>query len=262
MSFTEAREILLEEYQTEVDERRFLEQADRLVDIIYEDPTTLAAAAEDLGLEIQEAGPFGRNGGLGVADNSEVVQASFSDLVLLQGAASDPIDLDDNHLVIIRVKEHFPQAVRPLEEVRDEVVAAILQDRAMEAAKATAEALLAEVSGGGDMALLAEERSLELLALEAATRASAEVPADLRTQLFKMPAPTETESQYELVELSNGYAVVRLDSVVDGVVSEQEAIKAENYKRRLDNATASAEIYAFLRMLRSQSEIEVYEDRL
>ncbi len=62
MTFTEAREILLDEYQAEADERRFLEQADRLVDIIYEDPTTLNAAAEDLGLEVQEDGPFGAAG--------------------------------------------------------------------------------------------------------------------------------------------------------------------------------------------------------
>jgi hypothetical protein len=77
-----------------------------------------------------------------------------------------------------------------------------------------------------------------------------------------MQAPAEGEAQLEVVELSDGYAVVRLDTVVDGTLSEEDALKQENYKRRLDNSTATAEIYAFLRMLRSQSQIEVYEDRL
>jgi peptidyl-prolyl cis-trans isomerase D len=180
MSYAEAREILLEEYQAEADDRRFLEQADRLVDIIYEDPTTLAAAAEVLGLEVQEAGPFGRLGGEGIASNPEVIKAAYSDMVLLQGAASDPIDLGDNHLVVIRVKEHFPQALKPLEEVRDEVIAAIVRERALEAARSTAEILLAEVSAGADMGAVAEANGFELLSLEAATRTSPEVPADLR----------------------------------------------------------------------------------
>jgi len=262
MSYTEARDILLNEYQAEADDRRFLEQADRLVDIIYEDPTTLAAAAEELGLEIKEAGPFGRGGGEGIAANPEVIKAAYSDLVLLQGAASDPIDLGDNHMVVIRVKEHFPQALKPLEEVRDDVIAAIVQQRAMEAARAQAEGLLADIQSGADMSVLAEENGLELLSLEAATRTSAEVPSDLRNHLFRMPSPPAGEPEYEVVELSNGYAVVRLDNVIDGELNEEEALKQENYKRRLDNSTASAEIYAFLRMLRSQSEIQVYEDRL
>ncbi|NNJ64616.1 MAG: hypothetical protein HKP16_03550, partial [Xanthomonadales bacterium] len=126
MTYAEAREILLAEYQAEADERRFLEQADRMIDIIYEDPTTLSAAAEELGLAVQEAGPFSRNGGeLGVAANMEVVNAAFSDLVLAQGAVSDPVDLGTNHIVVVRLKEHLPEALKPLEEVRDEVIAAV-----------------------------------------------------------------------------------------------------------------------------------------
>jgi len=121
MTFTEAREILLSEYQAEADERRFLEQADRMIDIIYEDPTTLDTAALDLGLEVQEAGPFSRAGGDGIAANGEAVKAAFSDLVLLQEVVSDPVDLGENHLVMIRLKKHLPEALMPLEEVRDQV---------------------------------------------------------------------------------------------------------------------------------------------
>ena len=62
MSFDEAREILLEEFYAEENERRFLEQADRLVDLIYEDPTTLETAADLMELEIRTAGPFSRAG--------------------------------------------------------------------------------------------------------------------------------------------------------------------------------------------------------
>ena len=119
MSFEEAREILLQEYIAEQQDRQYLEQADRLVDLIYEDPTTLSAAAEALALQVQELGPFGRTDGQGLAANQAVVEAAFSELVLAQGSVSEPVDIGENHMVMIRLKEHLPEAVKPFESVRE-----------------------------------------------------------------------------------------------------------------------------------------------
>jgi peptidyl-prolyl cis-trans isomerase D len=262
MSFTEARDILATEYRVEAEERRFLEQADRMVDIIYEDPTTLSAAAEELGLEVQQAGPFGRLGGEGVAANPDVVSAAFSDLVLAQGAVSDPIDLHENHMVLIRLKEHLPQALLPLEEVRERVVASVRRERAMKAAEATAQEMLDALKQGAEIQPLAEARALELIQVEAATRTSAEVDASLRDQVFLMEAPAEGGVVTQVVELPEGYALVQLEGVTDGVLSDEEAIRMQAYQRRIANGSASAEAMGFLRMLRAQSTIEVFEDRL
>jgi len=262
MSFAEARDILLAEYWAEAEERRFLEQADRLVDIIYEDPTTLSAAAEELGLEVREAGPFGRLGGEGLAANPEVVNAAFSDLVLSQGAVSDPIDLGENHIVMIRVRDHRPSALLPLEDVRDRVAASVRHQRAMEAAEATAREMLAALQTGGDMQTLAESHALQLVAAEAATRDSRDIDATLRDQVFLMEAPEEGGQVLQVIELDNGYAVVRLEGVTDGTLGDEDAIRKQSYQRRIANASASAEAEGFLRLLRAQSTIEVFEDRL
>ncbi len=262
MTFAEARPILVEEYEADQNERRFLEQADRLVDIIYEDPTTLDTAASELGLEIQQAGPFGRLGGEGIAANSAIVKASFSDLVMLQGVVSDPINLDDNHLVVIRMKEYLPEAQLPLDEVRDQVVQSVRRQRAMEAARVQADEILAQVASGADLAEVGAENELEVLALEAASRTDPGVPRDLLQKLFLIKAPGEEGPVNEVLELSDGYAVVQLQSVTDGVLSAADVVAAQNYIRRITNATANNEVFSFMRMLRSQSEIKVYEDRL
>jgi peptidyl-prolyl cis-trans isomerase D len=263
MTFTEARDILLAEYRAEADERRFLEQADRLIDIIYEDPTTLSAAAEELGLEVREAGPFGRLGGdQGVAANPDVVAAAFSDLVLSQGAVSDPIDLGENHILLIRLKQHLPEALKPLEEVRDQVAESVRRHRAMQAAQATAQELLGSIEGGAGIAELAESNGFELIEADAARRTSAEIDPTLRNQVFLMEAPGEDGRVTQVVELDEGYAVVQLDKVTEGTLPEDDAVRKLTYSRRVTNGSASAETIAFLRMLREQSTIEVYEDRL
>ena len=266
MTFTEARDILLQEYQAEADERRFLEQADRLVDIIYEDPTTLSAAAEELDLQVQEAGPFGRLGGAeGIAANPEVVTAAFSDLVLSQGVVSDPIDLGENHIVLIRLKEHLPETLRPLEEVRDQVVAAVRRERAMAAARETAQDVLAQLQAGEgapSMVQLADQLGLELVEAEGVRRDSTFTDPELRDQMFLIEAPAEGGQVTQVVELDDGYAVVQLESVTPGELSEEDAVRRLTYSRRISNGSASAETIGFLRMLREQSTIEVYEDRL
>ena len=262
MTFAEARPVLLAEYQEEEDERRFIEQADRLVDIIYEDPTTLEAAADELDLVVNEAGPFSRAGGEGIAANSEAVKASFSDLVLLQGAVSDPVDVGENHLVMILLKEHLPEAVMALDEVRDQVVQSVRQQRAMEAAEARAEEFLALAVAGTDLSVIAADNGLEVLEAEAIMRDDAETRADLRKELFQMDVPGEGGPLTEILELSDGYAVVTLQSVSDGELLEEDVLKTQSFNRRLANSTASSETFGFLRMLRSQSEITIFEDRL
>jgi len=262
MTYTEARDILATEYRVEADEVRFLEQADRLVDIIYEDPTTLSAAAEELGLEIKQAGPFGRLGGAGIAANQDVVSAAFSDLVLAQRSVSDPIDLGDNHMVLLHLREHLPEALMPLEQVRERVVESIRRQRALDAAAATSQELLAALEAGEDMQALAEARELEFVEADAATRTSGELDTTLRDQVFLMEAPAEGGSVTQVLELTDGYAVVRLERVTDGTLGDEDALRKAGYERRIANATASAEAMGFLRMLRAQSTIEIFEDRL
>ncbi len=262
MTFAEAHPVLLEEYEADQNERRFLEQADRLVDIIYEDPTTLDAAATELGLEIQQAGPFGRLGGEGIAAIPAVVKTSFSDLVMLQGVVSDPVDLADNHLVVIRMKEYLPEALLPLDEVRDQVVQSVRKQRAMKAAQARADEILAQVASGADPSELGADNELEVLVVEAATRTDRDVPQDLLRQLFLIKAPGEKGPVNEVLELADGYAVVQLQSVSDGVLSAADVMKSQTYIRRITNATANSEVYGFMRMLRNQSEIKIFEERL
>jgi peptidyl-prolyl cis-trans isomerase D len=263
MSYTEAREILVEEYIAEADERRFLEQADRLVDIIYEDPTTLDAAANELGLEVREAGPFGRAGDDSfIGGNMEVVTASFSDLVLGQGVVSDPIDLGENHIVLVRLKEHLPQAQLPLEEVREQVVASVRQQIGMERASATAESLLGSLQGGADIAELANSEGLELVESEDTARRSPLVDARLRDEVFLLERPDDSGPVLAVVELDNGYAAVQLNSVTDGELTNEDEMRKRAYMRRGSISSGNTETIGFLKMLRDQSVIEVYEDRL
>jgi peptidyl-prolyl cis-trans isomerase D len=263
MSFEEARPVLIAEHQEEEAEREFLDRADRLVDLIYEDPTTLESAALDMGLEIQRAGPFSRAGGDGIAANPEVLRAAFSDLVLLQGSVSDPVDLGENHIALLRLAKHLPAATQPLEAVRDQVVAILREQHAQDAARASAEAMLAALDGeGATLESAAAAAGLEMTVVEAATRRDAEPDGRVVQEIFRLAAPEEGATVRAVVEASNGFALVELQAVTSGSLPETPGQLGLSYRRQLANAAASVEALAMVRQLRDQATVEVYEDNL
>lgn len=263
MSFDEARMQLVGEYEEEAAQRAFLEQADRLVDLIYEDPTTLESAAMVMDLPVNTAGPFGRAGGEGVAATAEVVEASFSDLVLLQGSVSDPVNIDENRLVMIRLSEHLPVALKPLAEVRDAIVATLNDNLALDTAEAQATELLASLqSGAGDFEALATEAGLEYANHEAIKRFSNIPDSTLVQEIFRLQVPAEDANIQVVLPTSKGFAVVELDSVADGEIETGALLAQQQYERVLANSNASKEASALMRQLRENADVKVFEERI
>jgi peptidyl-prolyl cis-trans isomerase D len=89
--FDEVKAELTKQYLESERERIYSDLSGKLTDAIYQDPTSLAAAAKDLGLSLQKTGLFTRTGGEGIAANPAVVKAAFSNAVLTEGNTSDAV---------------------------------------------------------------------------------------------------------------------------------------------------------------------------
>ncbi len=262
-SFEEARMTLVNEYQEDVASRAFLEQADRLVDLVYEDPTTLESAAMVLEIPVNVVGPFTRGGGEGVADTPEVVEAAYSDLVLLQGSVSDPVNLDEDRLVMIKLREHLPAALKSLEEVRGEIIAVLADNLARDDANNKATELLAALQGGEtDLETLATDAGVEYARHELVKRNASVPDATLVQEVFRLQAPTDDARTQAVLPTTNGFAVVDLDLVVPGELRSGSPLERQQYERVIANGAASHEAFALVRQLRAAAEIEVFEDRI
>ncbi len=262
MDFEAAREVLLEEAQQEQAERQFLELADRLVDIVYEDPTTLEAASLDMGLEIQTEGPFTRNGGFGVSAEPEVLAAAFSDLVLEQGSASDLIELSPTRAVVLRVLNHEPVRAQTLDEVREQVQSLLRQERASELARVQAESMLVRLETGEELAAIAEEAGLVVVTVPAARRQSMSPDPVAVQNVFKLPRPAEDGESYHVVDAANGSALVILRAVTDGVADEASGFGSLQAGQMMGTVVGSVESIGLVRQRREAASIPVFEDRV
>ena len=244
-------------------ERGFNELIGRLVDQVYRNPSSLGPAAREAGLPVQKAGPFIRGGGEGIAANPAVQRAAFSDALVQDGTVSDPIEIDANHSVLIRVTAHQPERERPLTEVRDQVVAAIRADRARQAVLAEADAVVAEVVAGKALAEVSEERGWQHMALPGMRRGMPMPSAEANEAIFAAPEPAEGGVSAGRVLQGDGsivvYAVTR---VVPGDVAEASAEERDMITAQLSRMAGDEDAMALLRALRKRMYITRIEARL
>jgi peptidyl-prolyl cis-trans isomerase D len=183
--------------------------------------------------------------------------------VLLQGLVSDPVNLDENRLVMIKLKEHLPVAVRPLAEVRDEIITTLSDKLARENAEAKAYELLAALQTlDSDVETLATESGLEFGLHEEIKRNTSVPDAKLVQEVFRMKAPAAETTVQEVLPTSNGFALVVLTSVVRGSLEGDQMLAARQYVRVIENGNASQETNAIMSQLRAAADIEVFEDRI
>lgn len=248
-SLESMRPELVRELKAQQVEQRFVEVSKQLEDSAFE-ASDLAQPAQELGLMVQTTEPFGRDGGQGIAANRQVVQAAFSDEVLVDGANSSVIELDPDTSIALRVKEHLQPAAIPLADVRDDIVEQLQQSLAAERAREKGERLLADLRDG-------KQTDGQWQTIEAAGRNQEGVAPALLQQVFRMPRPAEQgKPSYAGVALSNGdYAVVRLNGVNEPEASLSDEEKL-NFRRFLASRMGQQDFAAFRQKLQAQAEIE------
>ena len=242
-------------------ERAFNELSGKLVDAIYKNPSSLEPAAKSLGLVVQTTPAFPRSGGPGIAADQKVLRAAFSDTLVRDGTASDPIELSPTRTVLIRVIEHQPEAALPLSQVGDAVVMAIRADRQRKAAESAADALVkaAKVSG-----LPAAAAAAALVMGEANdVRRGSPVPSrDAVEAFFRVPRPQDNLIPVGKTEAGGQFIVFAIRAVRDGDIGQVTEEERAQLRQQLSQASGSQAQEAFVRAARGKYKIKVAEDRL
>ncbi len=259
----EVRSEVERELRIEKAQKRYLDELERLSNLVFENPDALEPAAEALGLTIQESDWIDRRGGQGVFADPKVLEAAFSQEVLKDGYNSVPIEVSKTEAVVVRLKAHRPARVKPLEQVRAQVEQALRQEKAGALLQQRAEEFMARVRAGEAPEAVAEALGGRWQRVEAVGRSGApELPMEVLRTAFRLPRPSEGPSMDEVALAGGDRAVVLVFAVHDADASTLDDATRVRYRDALRQAFGGDEFNALLQALKAEAEIERYLDRL
>ncbi|WP_109078106.1 peptidylprolyl isomerase [Aggregatibacter kilianii] len=220
----------------------------RVAEKAFEDSSSLQAAAEAGGVKVQETGYFSRKDIPAALNYPNVISAIFDSDISQGGSNSEPMNVGDQHSVVIRVLEHKAESVKSLDEAKNEITTRLKRQKAEAVVLAEANKLVQELDSG---------KTIERLKFGSQQRLVFAENNDpmLHNAVFAMPKPAEGKTVYQAAKESKGdVVIIALDKVVDGALSEQEQ---QQFAVQLERAAQMALQNDLLNALRAKAKIEI-----
>ncbi len=220
---------------------RFNSEQDRLQEQLETGGASFDALVEEFNLRRGEVENFERGaGGLPLGSDVTLNREVFSDALITQRRIGGPVQLAEDRVTIFRVEEHRPAATRPLEEVRDEIVAALIRERGAAAAMEAANKAVNDLASGRSLDQVAAALKVKAEPARFIGRGSPDLPVELRDAVFTAPRPAEGAPVRQALKMEDGTVAVfqvtdsRVQSALDvpQLVELRTQRELQRYTRR------------------------------
>ncbi|HTR00914.1 MAG TPA: SurA N-terminal domain-containing protein [Candidatus Acidoferrum sp.] len=261
-SFEARKAELLRDLKQKAAETAFKSKVEELKTLAFESPD-LKEAAGKLQLAIQTTGPFTRSNGGGIAAEAAVREGAFKVEVKDQGLNSEVITLGTDRSVVLRVTNHQPAQVKPLEVVRGEVEVTLRQQKAAAQAKTLGESILDGVKKGASIDSLLATQKLTWVPLDNIERAEPKLNPEITNHVFAMARPETGKTAPDGFALRAGdYAVVELTSVTDGTTADMKEAETQNMSNFMTQAAGANDFTAYMKSIEARAKIKGKETQL
>lgn len=262
--FAEVRSQVSKAFAQQQAEQVFADNSEKLSNLTYANPGSLDVAAKTLGLQVKTSALFDKNGGKDdVTANPKIIAAAFS-AVVLGGNNSDVIELNPDRLIVLRVKQHVPAALKPFESVRAQVVQQLKDKAAQQKAESLGQQLLAQLQQGAATQPLLQKNGLQWKVAKEVSRYSTQAPAAVVNLAFRTPRPADdAHPAANGLQLPNGdYAVVKIMAVHDGAINDPAGSQKRIYREELQNDRGQLDYALYVKQQLSGAKIVINDKDL
>ena len=220
----------------------------RVAEKAFEDPSSLNAAAEVGGVKVQETSYFSRDDIPAELNYPNVISAVFDSDLSQGGSNSEPMNVGEQHSVVVRVLDHKPQSIKTLDEAKADITAHLKHQKAEAVVLAQAEQIVQNLSEGKSV------EGVKFGAEQTWVFAENKDPV-LNNTVFSMAKPEEGKTTYKAAGNANGdVVIIALDKVVDGKLTEQEQ---KQFAVQIEQLSQVSLQNSLLNALRAKAKIEI-----
>ena len=246
----EVKEEIMAEVRREKAAELYFDYQSQMNELAFEVADSLEDVAAIANLEAKQSDFFSRDTAPVALSNAAVIETIFAADFIADGVNSDAIELSNNNMVFVRVADYQPERIQTIDEVTEQINAAVTEEKAIEAAVAWANELETIVNENSDVETKLGEFDLTWEERKDVGRYAGNLPSNITTELFKM----SMQSPLQVVELNNGnVALVELLAVKQVESFDNSEVKAisqrlamgygqDNYTQVIAALKESAEI--------------------
>ncbi|HAT7071958.1 TPA: peptidylprolyl isomerase [Legionella pneumophila] len=252
-SLQEVENIIKDQLTTDMAQAKYAQVLEQLTDLSYQTPDSLDPVLDSLQLKIQHTEPFSRDGGKqAITKNKQVIHAAFSTDVLELGNNSEPIQIDNDSVIVLRVKKHIPSREQTLDEVRDQIKKILAKQYGDAKAKKIGSSLLNPVEDKQQQELIANNQ-FEWHSVENASRDSDKANSLINDLAFNLLRPESRDG----VILDNGdYVVVKLKRINDGKLSSLDQEQRDSLIQQIEASYGMMDYDLYVNNLFHHAKIE------
>ena len=255
--FDSVKTELTQAYQKSQAENTFYETGEKLAELSYQNPDTLQAAADALGLTIKKSTLFTQEQGEGIAADAKVRSAAFTEEVL-QGNNSTPIELSEERVAVLRLLEHKPAAPRELSEVKSLIAGLLANEKAKQQLDEQVKQIKARLVAGETLNAVATANKVEIKSGKQLMRRTADLPLPLREAVFRAAKPVAGKPTVFNVALATGEQIIgTLNKVAEGVMSEEDKKQLAVAQKNIANSFGQIEFGAVLSSLEADADVSI-----
>ena len=172
------------------------------------------------------------------------------------------ITIKDNHVIVLRLREHKPSEIQALDLVKDRVVTSLKSSKSRMAAIEYGDSLKAKIEAKEDIHELITAKNIAWKDLDKVQRTSAALPYLQLQSFFKLNRPAQDKSTIDTMEDSSEYVIFVLNSVDDGLLEKAEKTLVTQTEQRLNRFYGEAEYGSLVEHKRSQASVTRNEQNI
>ena len=254
--FEEVAERIERELKSSEVELIYAERLGDLSNLAFE-TGNLETISEELEMDVLISATFGRAGGSGIFSNQALIDAAFSQEVLLEDNNSEVIELSPSQAVVMNALVFNEAAVLPLEEVEPEIAVIIRPQMEREAVQSLNDQILTRIENAESVEQLLADNQIEWLTEEGTNRDEVTVNREILTQVFAMSLAGSVTPAYDNLTLTNDTAViVELNSINAGSIASIPQIDQENMLGSMISDLGNSDFQAYMSNLQENADIE------
>jgi peptidyl-prolyl cis-trans isomerase D len=231
----------------------FYQKQAEVAELAFEVANSLDDASVAAGVELKSTELVSRMMLPAPLNSPAVSSVIFTPELLEDKVNSEVLEVAPEHIVVVRVTEHVAATTKPLEAVKEQIVATLTNEKASTLLADYAKGLFDEFTAGKALQDIAAAETAEVKAEAALQRQSYSVAPAIVKEVFALPHPVEGGKVESLVTLNNGdIALVQLNSVTTPEVTAE--LDAQQ-KQGITMSAINKNYLAFVSALEAKAEV-------